>query len=44
MIDIHLSFEKGTNVEVVANLQKQMREELNSQLGECIVNIIVKKE
>ena len=44
MIDIHLSFEAGARVEEVANLQKQMQEELNSQLGNCVVNIIVKNE
>jgi divalent metal cation (Fe/Co/Zn/Cd) transporter len=44
MVDIYLSFEKGTMVEDVANLQKQMQEELNSSLGNCIMNIIVKNE
>jgi divalent metal cation (Fe/Co/Zn/Cd) transporter len=44
MVDIHLSFEEGTKVEDVANLQKQMQEELNTQLGKCVVKIIVKNE
>jgi divalent metal cation (Fe/Co/Zn/Cd) transporter len=44
MVDIHLSFEEGARVEEVAKLQKQMQEDLNSQLGNCIVNIIVKNE
>ena len=44
IIDIHLSFEKDTNVEEVAGLQKQLQDELNSQLGNCIVNVIVKNE
>ena len=42
MVDIFLSFEEDARVEGVANLQKQMQEELNSQLGNCVVNIIVK--
>ena len=44
MVDIHLSFEEDARVEDVADLQKQMQEELNSQLGNCVVNIIVKNE
>ena len=44
MIDIHLSFEEGEKVETVANLQKQIQEELNSQIGKCVVNIIVNNE
>ena len=44
LVDIHLSFDEGARVEDVANLQKQMQEELNSQLGKCVVNIIVKNE
>ena len=43
-VDIHLSFEEGTKVEDVANLQKKMQEELDSQLGDCVVNILVKSE
>lgn len=44
MVDIHLSFEENATVEEIANLQKQMQEELNSRLGNCVVNIIVKNE
>ena len=44
MVDICLSFEEDEKVEGVANLQKQVQEELNSQLGNCVVNIIVKSE
>jgi divalent metal cation (Fe/Co/Zn/Cd) transporter len=44
MVDIQLSFEKDARVEDVANLQKQMHEELNSKLGNCVVNIILKNE
>ena len=44
LVDIHLSFEKNTKVEEVANLQKIIQEELESQLGKCVVNIIVKNE
>ena len=44
MVDIRLSFEKDARVEDVANLQKQMHEELNSKLGKCVVNIILRNE
>ena len=44
MIDISLSFEDNTRVEEVANLQKLFQDELNNELGKCIVNIIVKNE
>ena len=40
-IDINLSFENDTRVEEVVKLQKQMQDELDSKLGNCIVNIIV---
>ena len=40
-IDINLSFENDTRVENVINLQKQMQDDLNSQIGNCTVNIIV---
>jgi divalent metal cation (Fe/Co/Zn/Cd) transporter len=40
-IDIHLSFENGSKVEEVVNLQNQMQDELESQFGNCVVNIIV---
>lgn len=44
MVDICLSFEEDVRVEAVAKLQKQMQEELNSLLGNCVVNVIVKNE
>ena len=44
MVDIRLSFEEDARVEAVADLQKQMQDELNVQLGNCVVNIIVKSE
>ena len=44
MVDICLSFEEDVRVEAVAKLQKQMQEELKSQLGNCVVNIIVNNE
>ena len=40
-IDIHLSFEQDTTFEEILTLKKQMQEELDSQFGNCIVNIIV---
>ena len=39
IIDINLSFENNTSVEDVTNLQKKMKDALNSQLGNCIVKI-----
>ena len=41
MIDIHLSFEQDTTFEEILALKKQMQEEFDSQLGNCIVNIIM---
>ena len=38
-VDINLSFENDTKVEDVINLQNQMKEDLNSQFGNCIVKI-----
>ena len=40
-IDINLSFENNTKAEDVVNLQKQMQDDLNSQLGNCTINIII---
>jgi divalent metal cation (Fe/Co/Zn/Cd) transporter len=40
-IDINLSFEDNTRVEDVIILQKQMKDDLNSQLGNCIVKITI---
>ena len=44
MVDIYLSFEEDARVESVAILQKQVQEDLKSQLGNCVVNIIVNNE
>ena len=43
-IDIQLSFENGTEVEKVVDLQTQIQEELNEQIGDCVVNIIMHNE
>ena len=40
-IDIHLSFEQETTFEEIVTLKKQMQEELGSQFGNCIFDIIV---
>ena len=40
-IDIHLSFEQDTTFEEILALKKQMQEEFDSKLGNCIVNIIM---
>ena len=40
-IDVHLSFERNTSFEEILTLKKQMQNELDSQFGNCIVNIIV---
>ena len=38
-IEINLSFEDNTTVEDVINLQNQMNDELDSQLGNCILKL-----
>ena len=38
-IDIRLSFENNTRVEDVIKLQKQMKDEFDSQFGNCVVQI-----
>lgn len=38
-IDINLSFKDNTSVEDVINLQNQMKDEFDSQFGNCIVKI-----
>ena len=40
-IDMHLSFERNTSFEEILTLKKQIQNELDSQFGNCIVNIIV---
>ena len=44
LIDLHLSFEKSTNFEEIAKLKKQMQDEFDKQIDNCIVNIIVGNE
>ena len=39
--ELNLSFENDTKVEEVVKLQKQMKDEFDSQFGECTVNIII---
>ena len=39
-IDLHLSFEKDTKVAQVVRLQKQIQNEIASQIANCIVSII----
>ncbi len=43
-VDISLSFENGTKVEKVIDLQSQMQDELNTQLGNSIVKITMEKD
>ena len=43
-VDIHLSFENNTKVEEVIKLQSQMQEEFETQIGDCVVNIIMQNE
>ena len=43
-IDAHLSFENNTRAEEVISLKKHMQEDFDNQIGECVVNIIVKEE
>ena len=40
-VDIHLSFEKDTSFEQIITLKQQMQSEIDSLLGNYIVNIIV---
>ena len=44
LIDINLSFENDTSVEEVINLQKQMKDDLSSKFGKCIVKITMGEE
>ena len=43
-IDIHLSFEQNTTFEEILTLKKQMKDEFESQFGNCVVNIIVEDD
>lgn len=40
-IDLHLSFENDTSFDEIVKLKKQMQEELDSQFGNCTLNLIV---
>ena len=40
-IDLYLSFEKNTSAEEIVNLKKQMQEEFDKRIGNCIVNIVM---
>jgi divalent metal cation (Fe/Co/Zn/Cd) transporter len=43
-VDIHLSFDKDVSFEEIINLKTQMQDELEDQLGTCIVNIIAEND
>lgn len=40
-VDVHLSFESDTSYAEIVNLQKQMQDEFEKEIGSCVVNIIV---
>ena len=40
-IDLHLSFEKNTTFEDIINLKKQMQDEFDKIIDNCIVNLVV---
>ena len=42
-IDLHLSFENSTCPEDIVNLKEQLKDEFDSQFGNCNVNIIVER-
>lgn len=41
-VDLQLSFDDDTSYEEIANLKKQMQQEFYNQLGNCIINVIVR--
>ena len=43
-VDLHLAFENDTSVEDLIQLNQQMQEEFDRQIGDCIVNIVVSKK
>ena len=43
-VDINLSFDDDTKVREVIKLQNQMKEDLNSQFGNCIVKINIQED
>ena len=42
-IDLHLSFENSISPEDIVNLKEQLKDEFDSQFGNCNVNIIVER-
>ena len=43
-IDLHLSFENATSFEEIVKFKKQIQDELDRQIGNCVANIIVGAE
>ena len=43
-VDLHLSFENNTSCEEIVKLKKQMQEDLEKQMGQCIVNVVVESD
>ena len=42
-IDLHLSFEENTSFQEIVKFKKQMQDEFNKQIGDCVVNIVVEE-
>ena len=40
-VDLHLAFEENTSFEEIVMFKKQIQEEFDRQIGNCIVNIVV---
>ena len=43
-LDLHLSFEKGTSADEVVDLKDQLRDEFDSEIGDCVVNIVLERD
>lgn len=43
-VDIHLSFENSTLIKDVVQVNKKMQEELEKEIGNCIVNIVLEDD
>ena len=43
-VDLYLAFENDTCIDEIVKLKKQMQEEFDSEIGECIVNIVMSEE
>lgn len=43
-VDLYLSFENETKIEEVIRLKQQMQEDFDKEIGNCVVNIIVRDE